>query len=227
MAAKQNFEEYHSSEFAKKHIFYLATLEQSGTVTGIVTSTVLAHIARNLAQAYIARRLSPRAVCLLTIVRLLGPFTLSKAVIVVVDVGVAVVVVVVDVVEVGRTPFVVDVMGEEERAPLVVVVAFVTVVKVGAMVDKGLGVVIVLLVKLSVAVDFVAVVIDVDPTPVVVVVDHVAVVVVVVLLANSALVVDLVGVIVVGLVNSVLVVDLVGLFVVVVWLAVASFEQWH
>ena len=58
---------------------------------------------------------------------MLGPFTLSKAVIVVVGVGIAVVVrvvVVVDVVEMGKTPFVVDVVN---------------VVEVFSMVDIGIG----------------------------------------------------------------------------------------
>jgi len=102
--------------------------------------------------------INPRAVCLLTIVRLLGPATLSEAVLV--DVGVDVVVrgVVVDVVEVERTPFVVDV---EVNAVLVVGLTDVSIIA--------------LLVKLGIAV-----VVDVVAISAVVVVDLVGVVVVVV-----------------------------------------------
>lgn len=99
-------------------------------------------------------KLAPRAVCLLTIVRLLGPFTLSKA-------GVAAVVgVVVDVVEVGREPF-------DDVVTVVEVVA----VGVGDLTDVS---VIALLFKLSFAVNFAAVTLFVD---VVVILDGVVVVV--------------------------------------------------
>ena len=98
--------------------------------------------------------MAPRAVCLLTIVRLLGPFTLSKA-------GVAAVVgVVVDVVEVGREPF-------DDVVTVVEVVA----VGVGDLTDVS---VIALLFKLSFAVNFAAVTLFVD---VVVILDGVVVVV--------------------------------------------------
>ena len=112
-------------------------------------------------------KLAPRAVCLLTIVRLLGPFTLSKA-------GVAAVV---GVVEVGREPF-------DDGVTVVEVVA----VGVGDLTDVS---VIALLFKLSFAVNFAAVALFVDVVVildgVVVVVNRVGVVVVVVVVwqANS------------------------------------------
>merc|ERR1719350_2786716 len=96
--------------------------------------------------AYVVRKFAPRAVCLLTIVRLLGPFTLSKAGVVVADVGVAVVVgVVVDVVEVGREPF-------DDVVTVVEVVA----VGVGDLTDVSVSV-FALLFKLSIAGNFAAV----------------------------------------------------------------------
>ena len=127
-------------------------------------------------------KLGPRAVCLLTIVRLLGPLTLSKPEVVMVDAGVAVVVVV-DVVEEEGTPLVVDVV-KVGRAPLADVVILVEVgaVVVGGLTDVSVSFII-LLVKLAVAVTLF---VDADATSVVVVVvDLVGVVVVVVCRANS------------------------------------------
>merc|ERR1719350_628313 len=95
--------------------------------------------------AYVVRKFAPRAVCLLTIVRLLGPFTLSKAGVVVADVGVAVVVGVVVVVEVGREPF-------DDVVTVVEVVA----VGVGDLTDVSVSV-FALLFKLSIAGNFAAV----------------------------------------------------------------------
>ena len=119
-------------------------------------------------------KLAPRAVCLLTIVRLLGPFTLSKVGVLVVEAGVgAVVGVVVDVVEVGREPF-------DDGVTVVEVVA----VGVGDLTDVS---VIALLFKLSFAVNFAAVTLFVD---------------VVVILDGVVVVVNLVGVVVVRQANS-------------------------
>ena len=122
-------------------------------------------------------KLAPRAVCLLTIVRLLGPFTLSKVGVLVVEAGVgAVVGVVVDIVEVGREPF-------DDGVTVVEVVA----VGVGDLTDVCVSV-IALLFKLSIAVNFAAVTLFVDVVVIldgVVVVVNLVVVVVVVWQANS------------------------------------------
>jgi len=121
--------------------------------------------------------INPRAVCLLTIVRLLGPLTLSKAGVVGV-VAVVVVVVVVDdvVVVVERTPLVVDVVDVDGELFADVVAAFeIGVVLVGHLTDVS---VIALLFKLSLAVTLFVDVVFVAIDVVVVAIDVVVVVVV-------------------------------------------------